>query len=407
MPEEFENANDELRAIFDLKNKEVEAQEEVKEEPKDLLKEEPQEESKEEPKEEVQEEAKEDSTDEETKVDFTDEEKKEDEFGYSRENDPQDEGFDEDAYDKETEKQVAGLDPKERDAWKRLRNEAKQGKTLTKELEALRTELEEAKSKAEQVEEMQARVNSITEKNYKLQIQESDEWKKAVEGPSKVARDTISSVAEDFGVDYDALVDIVADPSVKNRTAQVAAMFPDEDEDGEPLPLNAQYRVTVLNELNAAARAYKTALTEREKLLDQAKDKYEQIQAQRAEEETKSRETEIKQRKSHVDAWVSKYEARFGEEFADEVRSQLKPVVSTPWDQMDIADQTQALTGGAAVPVLLKRLADLEGELATYRKQEKRTKDSSPNMSAGNSPQEKSDASAKALDLDGAMDKFF
>lgn len=337
-----------------------------------------------------------------------DEPKAEDAFGYNKEaGEDTGEVFDEQDYDAETEKQIAGLDPKQGEAWRKLRSQAKEGKTLSREMEALKTELEAAREQARQVDEMQERVKQITERNYRIEVESSDEWRQKVEAPSAEAGATLDRLADDYGISTNKLIEIMREESTKARTHMLNELFPDVDADDEPLPLNSQHRLVIEQEISRAATTYKKALQDREALLANAKARHDELQAKRAEELTKAQEQELKQRRTHIDSWVRKYESKFGDEFAEDLKAQLKPVASIPWEQMSVSDQTQALTGGAAVPVLLSKITALETELTDYRMKDGKDRSATPNVSAGVSAGDKSDASNNDLDWKGAMDKYF
>ena len=329
-----------------------------------------------------------------------------DEFGYNKDDkEPvaEPEQSEED-FDAETEKQVEGLDPKAQDGWKKLRAQVKELKAKASSTTELEERLAAAEEKAAQVDEMRASMDKVFEENYEVKVRTDKQYQEQYEQPVKEVGAALQKIADDFSLPAKDVVGLLSIDNTIELNNALKVLLPDTalDEDGVEvdLPDNAEYRRDVKSVVRDQARVYSRALDAQEKLLTSAKETYEAQDAKRAEEANTAQETALKQRKSHMAEWTGKYEARFGTEFAEALTKELAPVASVPWEQMTLADQTQALTGGAAAPVLMKQIKSLETELASLKGTDAANKGASPTVVGGLPSEEAKDASEDEMTAD-------
>lgn len=210
-----------------------------------------------------------------------DEEEEEDDFGLpglgekadppeGKKEDPK--PFDEAAFDKQTEQEVAGLDPKQGEAWRTLKNEVKALRKaeadragFNERLKQLEEENQALKETAGEVEAMRERVKSVTSRNAELLLEDSAEYQSKVVVPHKDITETIDALAEARGVPKEEIWAAIRENEPVKRMAMIDAL---EEKIGGRHALAVQQMAT---DMRIIARHDQEMRANAEQIVEQAK----------------------------------------------------------------------------------------------------------------------------------------
>jgi len=134
------------------------------------------------------------------------------------------EKFDEEAFDTETNKEMAGLDPGKGEAWKKLKEELKGYKKgevqlpeVQERLDSLEKENASLKETAEEVEAIRSRMDSVKSRNAELLLEESEDYYNAVVKPHKEISSTIGALSEAKNISEDDIWAVIKETDPAKR----------------------------------------------------------------------------------------------------------------------------------------------------------------------------------------------
>jgi hypothetical protein len=306
-----------------------------------------------------------------------------DDFGFEGDGDEptETEAFDAEAFDKETEQQIQGLDPKAQDGWKKLRQENKDLKTgatpSTREAE-LQAKLADAEAKAAKVEAMQERVESMTEKNYILEVQDSPEYKQQIAAPAKEINAVMDTVAGSYEfVSREELEKAIREPDLATRAALIDKIGVVTNEDGD-----AEQRLPTLvqSEIQRVAMLYGKIQHENEEMMSNAEERFQAIQKQRDADALKASEEDREMVNRHLEDRWEKFRKAIPTEGTDTARKQS---MAFDIQGATAANRAYAQMAGFALPEALAEIRSLKAQVAGLGGKARAAKAATPNLSQG------------------------
>lgn len=176
--------------------------------------------------------------------------------------------FDEAAFDKETEAEVSGLDPKQAGAWKKMKERMKAAEKKAAELAAAKpaeptpeiaAELARLKALEVEAEGLRQRNQELLRANDQTAVRESDEFKKHVTAPLDEMAGVIRAMADASEIDPATLAAIIEETDVAKQDKMIDA-------------LGTKLSPRALNRVERLADDYKAiTLKEREMLAEAGK----------------------------------------------------------------------------------------------------------------------------------------
>jgi hypothetical protein len=195
--------------------------------------------------------------------------------------------FDEAAFDKETEDEIKGLDPKQTGAWKKIKERVKAAEKKAAELSSaapakpapeVEAELARLKTLEQEAEGLRQRNQELLRANDQTAMRESDEFKKAVTAPLDEMANIIRTMAEASEIDPSTLAAIIEETDIGKQDKMIDA-------------LGSKLSPRALNRVERLADDFKAITHKERELLAEAGTKLEaqRIARQAAEKEEQGR----------------------------------------------------------------------------------------------------------------------
>jgi hypothetical protein len=285
------------------------------------------------------------------------------------------EGFDEAAFDKQTEEEVKGMEAKAGEKFRALKAELKEAKktTLTPDIQA---KLKELELKTAEVDGLKQRMVELSGESAKLQIENDDDYKNQVVKPAATLFSKSDELAEAVGVDPQLLRSII-----RERDLQVQEGLMEEHFGNKSLLIQSK--------VAAMAEGFNSLLAKREEMLNDAELRIEKNRIARAEAEKKMlNDQRVAVQSIQKSMWEEHKELIPGllDEDGEETDTYKKLVargLAIDFGKARAKDQARAALSGTVLPHALRQIRELQNQLAVYQKDDKKKVRSSP--SAGSS----------------------
>lgn len=196
--------------------------------------------------------------------------------------------FDEAAFDAETEKEVAGLDPNKAAAWKKLKSQVKEMKlkeaSASKAAPApdVQAELDRLKTVAAEAEALRQRNKELILANDQIAVREEEEYLKGVKQPLDEMAAVIKTMAEASGMAPADLAAIIEEQDIGKQDKMLDA-------------LSTKLSSRALNRIERLADDYKAITAKEREILANASTKREmaRVARQKTETEEATRKTQV------------------------------------------------------------------------------------------------------------------
>lgn len=294
------------------------------------------------------------------------------EFGFDgeRKEEPEKEALDEAAFDKETETQIQGLDPKAQDGWKKLRAQLKEAKLTAQQATDQTERMAALEKQAAEVEELRSRVEELTQADYVLKVQNSAEYREKVSAPvAEINRvvEQFSAAFEDLG--QDKIMAAIREPDIVKRARLIEALSEDTE-----MPS------MVTSELSRVSGIYHQVQASHERMLSNAETEWKDVQAKQEKEALRAAEEDRSLVSRHLDDNWQKARSLFNE---SDIKSAARRASSIDIRNESPANRAYAQMAGEAFPLALKEITRLRRELSKLGGESSRQKEASPNLSEG------------------------
>jgi hypothetical protein len=269
------------------------------------------------------------------------------------------EAFDEEAFDKQTEVEVKGMEVKAGEKFRALKAELKAAKqsVLTPEV---KTKMEALELKAQEAEGLRLRIAEISASSAKLQVENDDTYQAEVVQPAADIFTRADALATMYDTEPTILRAIIKerDRKVQNELiAEHLADFSDFDR-------NEAYRM--IQDFNGL-------VTKRDRMMENAEKTIEKSRASKIENDKRLMEDQRRVVQTfQKDIW-QKYKEHipgFVEEGADTpvLKKLMAKALSIDFSQAKARDQAYAAFAGTALPHAVNEIAALKKRLSTYEK---------------------------------------
>jgi len=323
-------------------------------------------------------------------------------FGYQGEEtveeDAKPEELDEAAFDAETETESKGVtDAKANAAFKRNRQALKEAKLQLSKMKSATNDAEiaELREKAAEVEELKQKVADLTDVSYEVKLRAEKEWKDEYEKPVAASVAKVESLAQDFEVSQEALAKLVLEPNARTRVVEIGKLLADsETEDGDVIN-RSEERQALISEIKGVSDSYHLAMSKRDELTANAKEKFEAIEARRVDETKAQREARTKVHRQQVSNLSADLKEKFGEQmkdYADALEVASKRASQLTPESMSGPDGAYAAWSGAVLPSLLKQINKQAATIAKLTGTKVAERESSVNLNEGEGAEDKGKA---------------
>lgn len=284
-------------------------------------------------------------------------------------------GFDEEAFDKETEDSTKGMEAKAGEKFKALRAELKEAKqkTVTPEVQK---KLDELEMKAQEAEGLRTRLEEVSNQSAKLKMENSPEYDEQVLRPATAIFKKADELAALYEGDAAVLKAIVKERDRKTQNELIAEHLKDFSD----FDRNEVYRMS---------QDFNGLLYKREELLADASKKIEQFEAARIQrEEALLNEQRLAVQTIQKDIWkkykdvIPGFVDENGQETAD-FKKLMGKSLSIDFGRAKGRDQAFAAFAGVVLPHAVSQIAALKRQLAEYEKAEGRSSSAAPRPSDG------------------------
>lgn len=300
------------------------------------------------------------------------------EFGFDGEDKEapvEDQGLDEAAFDKETDSQVQGLDPKAGDAWRKLRSELKQAKLEAQNVSSDIERISALEKQAAETEELRSRVEELTQNDYVLKVQNSQEYRDKVSVPVYEINRVVDQVSAAFEeISQDKIMAAIREPDIVQRARMIESLSEDVD-----IPS------MVTSELSRVSGIYHQVQSEHEKMLSNAETEWKVVQEKQEKEALRAAEEDRSMVNRHLEEnWDKMKGLLSDEEISVGKRSSTK---------LDIRNESPgnraySQMAGVALPRVLKENVTLKAEIGELRAKLGMEKATTPNLSEGKKTEE-------------------
>jgi hypothetical protein len=285
-----------------------------------------------------------------------------------------DKSFDSDAFDKETESDSSGMEPKAGEKFKELRNQLKEFKQKEKETiipEDTQKKIAELELKAAEYEGMKLRFDEVTSQSAKLQVENSPEYDKEILKPVSKIYDKLGDFATAFEIDTKVIAAIVRESDEKVRADLIEEHLGD-------MPTYNQSRVIAL------ADQFGELMEKRVEMLSNANEKVSQQQASRIKQETEllneQRKTVQTIQKDIFEKYKDKIPGFVENGKETEMFNQIfNKSLTIDLGKAKARDQAFAVFGASVVPHLAQEVRNLQKRLSVYENKDERSTKGSPN----------------------------
>jgi len=286
------------------------------------------------------------------------------------------EGFDDKEFEKETEALTEGMDAKPGEKFKALRGELKELKQAALEAtipDDTIKEIADLKLKLQESDGLRARLDEVTSKSAKLQVESSDEYENSIMKPVASIFSKADELAEAFEIDADHIKAIIKESSEAKRGALVEEFL-------DSVPAYNQARIINLSD------DFSKLLQKRESMLSNADETISKGQAAAIEKEQSALNEQRKITQTIQKDIFERYKDRipgFVEDGKDTAKfSELVAQgLSIDFGKARARDQAFAAFAGVTLPHAMQAIDSLQKELADYRAEDVSAKKGSTSTS--------------------------
>lgn len=267
--------------------------------------------------------------------------------------------FDEDAYDKQTEEDVKGMDLKAGDKFRALKAELKAAKqqTVTPEIQA---KLEQLEIKAQEAEGLRLRIAEISSQSAKLQVENEEIYQTEIVEPAADIFTNADRLSDTVGLDPSILRAII-----KERDLEVQEQLMEEHFGSKSLLI--QSKVATM------AEGFNSLIVKRERLLANAEKTIERSNVERIEKSNRLLNEQHKAVQVHQKKYWDKYKQYFPGFVEDGIDTPTMKKLMSKGLSIDFGlaraeDQGFAAFASASLPHALDQIAVLTKRLSAYEK---------------------------------------
>jgi len=269
-------------------------------------------------------------------------------------------GFDEEAFNKETEEAVSGMEVKAGEKFKALRNELKEAKqkTITPEVQQKLNDLE---LKASEAEGLRQQIAELSTQSAKIKVETSEEFNRKVKKPVDNLYDKSAKIAKMYEGDPEVLWDIISQQDRKKQNELIKehlGEFSDFDK-------SEVYRIS---------QDLSRLLDKRQEMLQDAEKYIEKIEADRVTQTEKMLEESRKVYQTHLNSLWNKYKETIpglvdedGKE-TQAYKNMRDKTMSLDFSKAGTRDMALASFSGVMVKHLAGEINSLRARLAEYEK---------------------------------------
>ena len=292
-------------------------------------------------------------------------------------------GFDEEAFDKETEELSKEMTKKQGARFKELRSTLKdtQKEMVTLKAkenisEVTQKRLEEAETKAKRADDLEAEMESLRNMSAKVRMESSDEYKHDVLAPVNGILAKAVQLAQAADADEGIIQQIIQEQSLKKKGELIE----------EHLSDLSQFH---MNTLSTLSDRFSEMVEKRHEMLEDAQGKVEKFEAERVRKEQVAREERRNTMKTlQGDLWDKYMEKVPGLLDDDGVPTELFEKLKSrglniDFDKAKEFDLAYATFAGVMLPHLMGKLKKTMEELSKVDKQDRKERRSNPSMSDG------------------------
>jgi len=281
-------------------------------------------------------------------------------------------GFDEEAFDKETEEATKGMDAKAGDKFKSLRAELKQAKQQIVSPD-IQKKLSELEIKAQEADGLRTRLAEVSSQSAKLMMENEPDYQEQVVEPAANIFSRAKELADLYETNPEILKAIIKerDRKVQNELiAEHLKEFSDFDR----------------NEIYLMTKDFNGLIAKREKMLAKAEEHIELAKAKRIEQETKLlQEQRLAVQTIQKDIWNKYKDVIPG--FVDddgetpEFKKLMGKALSIDFSTARARDQAFAAFAGVTLPHAVAQIAELKKRLSAYEKGDAKSRKTAPSPS--------------------------
>jgi hypothetical protein len=312
-------------------------------------------------------------------------------------------GFDEEAFDKQTEEEVKGMEAKAGEKFRALKAELKEARkaTVTPEVQ---TKLQELELKAAEVDGLKERMKELSSQSAKLQMESEPRYENEVLKPAALIFEKGNEIADAYGIDPKVINQLVRIQDRKARNEFIA-----EHLTGDHVPEEQRLNRVDETAVYQLAHEYGMLVGKRNEMLSKAETLIEQGKIERIEAQKKLLgDQRVAVQKLQKAEWEKFKDVIPGlTEDGKETAAYKKLMavgMSIDFSTARAQDQAKAAFSGVVLPHVVKQVIDLQKRLAAYEKDDRKKVATGPSASSSvaASPAEK-----KAEDFMDAMAKDY
>jgi hypothetical protein len=270
--------------------------------------------------------------------------------------------FDEEAFNRETEESVKGMEGKAGEKFKALRSELKEARQTSVTPE-IKEKFEKLELKAQEAEGLRARLDELSNQSAKLKVENSDEYQQSVVLPASEVFRRSDDLAALYETEPAILRAIIKETDRRKQNALIS-----EHLDGfSDFDRNEVYRMT---------QDFAGLVAKRGAMLDNAETQLSQIQARQVEQTQKVLgEQRAAVQTLQKDIWkkyrdvIPGFTDDGGNDSADYTKLMQKSL-SIDFSRAKGTDQAFAAFAGMALPHVVKQVSMLQKKLSAYESQD-------------------------------------
>ena len=210
-------------------------------------------------------------------------------------------------FEKQTEKEVAGLDPKQAAAWRKIKAREKEARKRALELEEqvkqtrvpqeIESELTRLKAVEREAEALRQRNEELLRANDQVAVRESPEYKSQVEAPLDEMKGIVAKMAEVGQIDPRLLAQVIEEPDIATQDKMFDA-------------LSEKLSPRMISRLERLSDDYKAIISREKDLLSKPTKTLEEARVARDREEKEARQRHTEAFRSAVKESFAKYATR-------------------------------------------------------------------------------------------------
>jgi len=305
--------------------------------------------------------------------------------------------FDEEAFDKQTEEDVKGMEAKAGEKFRALKAELKEAKktVITPDVQ---NKLKELELKAAEVDGLKERMVELSSQSAKLQMENEQVYQDQVVKPAASIFANADKLSETVGLDPSILRTIIRERNLETQEALMEEHFGTKS-------------LLIQSKVAAMAEGFNNLVSKREEMMADAESRIERSRAERVEADKRLlNEQRIAVQTIQKALWEEHKELIPGlvDDDGNETEIYKKLVsrgLAIDFGMARAKDQARAALSGTVLPYALKQIRDLQTRLSVYEKDDKKKVRSSP--SAGSSVNPTPTSAHKIETFDEAMAKDY